>query len=281
MINKNYANMSVAYADLAKELIENGNRVGDTFELNNVSFTLLNPDKNIPFSRSNKDIFGVSLSYMLGELTWYLSGDNSVSYIGKFGSLWKRISDDGLTNNSAYGDIIENRHNFNQLELVIDILSKDPNSRRAVININVPNPKAFETKDEPCTIALQFFIRNNKLNMTTVMRSNDIWFGTPYDIIYFTILQQIIALKLKVELGTYTHVANSFHVYDRNVADVLTATKNKTTYFLYDHINVENLYYSAKRIHDVIMVSDNPKEEIIKLAQDYEVLPKTRDYIGK
>ena len=89
-------------------------------------------------------------------------------------------------------------------------MTVDPNTRRAVVNINVPNVNVIETKDEPCTIALQFLNRDGKLHCTAIMRSNDIWFGTPYDWAFFIELQKVIADKLGLGYGTYTHFATSF-----------------------------------------------------------------------
>jgi thymidylate synthase len=53
------------------------------------------------------------------------------------------------------------------------------------------------------------------------MRSNDAIWGTPTDVAFFCSLQMQIHAHLKeiypdLELGTYTHVANSYHVYDRH-----------------------------------------------------------------
>ena len=48
------------------------------------------------------------------------------------------------------------------------------------------------------------------------MRSNDLWSGFPYDIFQFTCIQILLAMKLGVELGTYTHIADSLHMYERD-----------------------------------------------------------------
>lgn len=68
-----------------------------------------------------------------------------------------------------------------------------------------------------CTIALQFLIRNNELQMTVYMRSNDVYFGLPYDYIYFVSIGQYIANKLNINFGLYTHHATSLHMYLRDV----------------------------------------------------------------
>ena len=162
------------YLSIAKDLLK-APKVGNTRELNNVKLVLKDITNNIVSIR------GLSPSYLFGELLWYFNGDNSLEFISKFSKFWEKISDDGVTCNSAYGYLIMHRHGFDQLEKVIDILTADPNSRRAKININFPNENVNTTKDEPCTMSLHFMIRKNKLDCTAIMRSNDVWFGFPYD----------------------------------------------------------------------------------------------------
>lgn len=195
-------------------------KVGNTRELNNVQFTLTNICNNVVSIRD------ISPTYLFGELLWYFTGRNSVDFIGVFGSMWKKISDDGKTSNSAYGYLMKSAFDFDQIQTVIDLLRKDPNSRRAVINLNVPNKNVIETKDEPCTIALQFLIRGGKLYCTGIMRSNDIWFGFPYDITFFTELQKYIADELRVRYGSYTHFVTSLHLYDKDAIKIAAIVEN-------------------------------------------------------
>lgn len=202
------------YHDLCLKLIH-GNKVGNTHELNNVQVTLNDITQNIVSIR------GISPSYLFAEQLWYFTGRNDMRFISTFGSMWERLSDDGVTNNSAYGYLMKHAFGFDQIEKIIELLRKDPNSRRAVINLNTPNEHVIETHDEPCTICLQFLLRDGKLNCTTVMRSNDIWFGFPYDVAFFTELQMYIADRLEVEYGTYTHFVMSMHLYDRNEDEII------------------------------------------------------------
>ena len=90
---------------------------------------------------------------------------------------------------------------------------------RNVLLLMLKEPRnTFEkpTNDMNCTVCLQFFIREGKLYETVYMRSNDIWYGLPYDALFFTSIQIYLAMKLGVKLGTYTHVAGSLHLYERN-----------------------------------------------------------------
>lgn len=207
--------MNDIYIQLCGKLTVQGQEVAGTRELLNSGFTLLDITDNVASVRK-----GFSAAYMLGEMLWYWTARSDVEFISKFSKFWQKISDDGKTNRSAYGDIVFNRYGFDQMAQVVDILKKDPASRRALINFNVPNPKRFETKDEICTIALVFELRDGKLDCTCIMRSNDIWLGVPYDVVFFTSLQRGIADRLGVEYGKYTHYAISLHAYERNLADI-------------------------------------------------------------
>jgi len=264
-------NMNDIYYQLVKNVLDNGENVNGTKELQNVNFELTNPLKNITQNRSDSK-YGLSLEYALGELVWYLSGSNSMYFISKFGKMWEKLSDDGVTNNSAYGYKIQKQFGFNQINVIKNLLTRDPNSRRAVININIPNKNVFETNDEPCTIALQFLIRNNKLNLTTIMRSNDLWFGTPYDVLFFTTVQQLLADSLDIELGTYHHFATSMHIYDRNIDNLVLVSKEK-----YDNhlmINSKELNDNAQKIYDKIYPIDREQSRvsIIELAKENGII---------
>jgi len=70
------------------------------------------------------------------------------------------------------------------------------------------------TVDVPCTLTLQFMIRNDKLDMIVSMRSNDLLWGFSYDINQFAYIQKLLAGVLNVKLGQYIHHSNSLHIYD-------------------------------------------------------------------
>lgn len=261
------AHIDDIYLQLLRELVELGKRVNNTRELNNECITLENIDNNIVSVRNISDV------YMMAELIWYFNGREDVKFIGSFASLWNNISDDGLTSNSAYGACIKTRYGFDQVEKIIKLLKKDPESRRAVINLNVPNEFVIETKDELCTIALQFLLRDGKLNCTGMMRSNDIWFGFPYDVIFFTELQKYIAARLKVKTGTYTHFVTSMHLYDRDYDKVIKILSNPVSKPL--DFNRQNFHDYAETISNSMDICMNegkdPKESLLALLKQYGI----------
>lgn len=158
------------------------------------------------------------MRYAIGELLWYLSGNNKLSAIQKFTKAWDRMSDDGEHVNSNYGYCLMHKFGFNQIEQALIQLRDNPNSRQVVLHVKeARNLIDSPTNDLNCTVCLQLFIRDGKLYMTTYMRSNDLWMGFPYDVFQFTCLQTLLAMELDVELGTYTHVAGSLHLYERDL----------------------------------------------------------------
>lgn len=155
--------------------------------------------------------------YAIGELLWYLSAKPELKPIQLYTSAWDRMSDDGEHVNSNYGYCIKSKYGFDQYNLVKQLLAEDPGTRQAVIHIKEARDLVnYPTKDVNCTIALQFFIREGKLYETAHMRSNDLWMGFPYDVFQFCALQVLLAMELGVELGTYTHLAGSLHLYERD-----------------------------------------------------------------
>lgn len=221
------------------------------FEIENPRDRLLNID-----CRSNIK------KYIFGELMWYLTGRDDVEFINKYSKQWAPLSDDGIHSNSAYGKYIfrempikgwgvdytcencgkcdveacldcdiEALPHKSQWEHVKEVLTKDPYSRQAVIHIKPI--QLYSTKDVTCTYFLQFFIRNNKLDLVVGMRSNDLLFGTTYDVFMFTFLQELMAAELGVELGTYKHFASNIHFYMKDsvkIEEILAEDANKPTY---------------------------------------------------
>lgn len=191
--------------------------------------------------------------YIFGELMWYLSGRDDNAFINKYSKMWSRLMDDGIHNNSAYGKYIFNkmpnkgfgvRYNGNEViefksqwEFVKEVLTKDPYSRQAVIHIKPI--QMYDTKDTVCTYFLQFFIRDNKLDMIACMRSNDLMFGTTYDVFMFTFLQELMASELGIEVGVYKHFASNMHIYMKDIEkinDIISEDAANRDTFKFDKI---------------------------------------------
>jgi thymidylate synthase len=198
--------------EMHKEGFIQPSRVGNVVgEILNAVTVIFDPTQGIVES----PLRNMPMRYALGELIWYLSSSNKLADIRKYSKFWDNISDDGKTLNSAYGYRISKQFGFDQWEHCKKLLKNDPYSRQAVIHIKDASNKP--TKDTPCTVALQFQIRDDDLYLTTYMRSNDIWLGFPFDIFAFTALQVKMAMELDRNIGNYTHIAGSLHLYEKDV----------------------------------------------------------------
>jgi thymidylate synthase len=119
------------------------------------------------------------------------------------------------TFHGAYGPRIHGN-----LRKVVDQLKKDDSSRQAVLTIfNSDKDLNVDVKDIPCTLTLQYFIRDGKLLARTSMRSNDLFLGMPYDFVQFIALQGAIAQSLGIPMGTYSHTVGSLHIYEEHMRE--------------------------------------------------------------
>ena len=124
---------------------------------------------------------------------------------------WDYTYHDRMTRYLCWNDDIP----ANQITFVVDELKRNPYSRRAVIDVR-NNAQDMYSDDPACLQHIQFFIRDNKLHMKVLFRSNDACKAAFMNAFALIMLQKRIADILGVEVGTYTHRANSYHCYERD-----------------------------------------------------------------
>jgi thymidylate synthase len=212
---KQYYFNNYAFKETAIEIMQNGlsatPRGLKTKELLAATIVLQNPlNRLILFPSRKTDIF-----YAIGEFLWYLSGSHSLEQIRYYAPSIEKFSDDGKTLNSAYGYNIFFKW-FNQWQECIKILSTDADSRQAIIFIREPNDLILKTKDQICTNTMHFLIRDNKLNLIVNLRSNDFYVGYIFDSFCFTMFQELMAIELGIDVGSYFHFASSLHLYEKS-----------------------------------------------------------------
>tara|TARA_Y100001972_G_scaffold7455_1_gene7978 strand:- start:2850 stop:3491 length:642 start_codon:yes stop_codon:yes gene_type:complete len=210
MENKFY-NANHAYNYLWDYIIKNGVDFDNTKAIFNCGFTIEKPLDNVI---TNEDR-NWKLDYAEAEWQWYLSGDNSIRKLGaiygKIPPIWVRMANNKGEVNSNYGWQWQRE---NQLEYVIKKLIKHKETRHAAISIYDCKEHDKYKKDTPCTYAVQFTIVDDKLNMSVYMRSNDIWYGFCNDQYCFSMLQKLVAERLKIPVGWYYHHAHNMHIYN-------------------------------------------------------------------
>lgn len=184
---------------------------GDTTEIVGVLLQLSNPRARLSRTENKQVLFSC-----FGELLWYLAGSRELAFIEYYLSQYERESDDGVTVHGAYGPRLFHMRGQDQVANVLSLLRERPTSRRAVIQMFDAADLASAHKDVPCTCSMQFIVRGGRLHLFTAMRSNDAYLGLPHDIFAFTMLQEIMARSLGVELGVYKHAVGSLHLYKQH-----------------------------------------------------------------
>lgn len=197
-------------------LLRSKNRVnptrGEATELPGVLLQIKNPRARLSRTENRGRLFS-----SLGELLWYLAGTNALDFIAYYIPGYNDDSEDGRTIYGGYGPRLFNPTGNDQVTNILNLLRGKPSSRRAVIQLFDADDLAIDRREIPCTCTLQFMIRNERLHMFTNMRSNDAFLGLPHDIFTFTMLQEILARSLSVELGMYKHFVGSLHLYAKNI----------------------------------------------------------------
>lgn len=152
------------------------------------------------------------------EPLWFLEARGDVSFISEFLPRMVEYSDDGTSFNGHYGCRVRKAFGRDQLLVVIEHLTKHPDSRRAVVQLWRPSDLDKDSKDLPCNMSFVFRIINHTLNMTVYNRSNDaIWGGiSGANITNLPIFQEYVAVGLGLPVGKLYVVSNNLHLYMDN-----------------------------------------------------------------
>jgi len=187
-----------------------GSRGSTPLELLAVAVRILKPRARISRSENRGRPFSA-----LGELLWYLSGSDKIEFIEPYVPEYTKDAVGGKIQ-GAYGPrLLAMRGKIDQLASIERLLTEKPGSRRAVIQLFNAEDIATEYEEVPCTTTLQFHVRKGLLHMSVTLRSNDAYWGLPHDVFCFTMLQEMMARRLGVEMGEYFHYAGSMHVYEK------------------------------------------------------------------
>ena len=123
-----------------------------------------------------------------------------------------------------------------QVPWVIEELKRNADTRRAVIMIRAEDD--LDSTSPACLQILQYLIRNGKLHCKVLFRSNDLTKATFMNAFALVMLQKKIADAVGVPVGSYTHRANSLHVYeaDYDMFDGYVRRINEGDELAYDYV---------------------------------------------
>lgn len=263
---------------------------------------LTNPlNRFINIKGRNTNIFGI-----IGECIWVLSGS------AELGDWMKTLvprspdyADNGDTWRAGYGERI---YYNGQINSVIDRLKRDNKTRQAVLSIYDPSRDtdagisaeigSINTKDHVCNMSMAFKIRDGKLNMTLFNRSNDIYWGLlNVNVPEFTLIQEIIAAYVGVEVGSYNIISDDCHMYQMPVimkqAEAVIENYNWIDSTGHDDRKLElspkinNINLLRKFCERIIFESEITNENsiedydrrILSIIEEFKVTGKLADYV--
>lgn len=233
-------------------------RVGEVKDLGPVYYEIKEDKFRFPYLNKR----GINPFFAFAEFSWLITGSNYLKPLQFFIKGYDKYSDDGETLNGAYGHRLRYKFDVDQLEKAIEGLKKRPESRRIVLTMWSVDDLLAESNDLPCNISIMLKIRNEKLDITIINRSNDLFLGVPYNVLVFYLLQCYLAERIGCGIGTQRHFTDSLHIYKRdmdkigrviasNTKESIFATSevmpsfNVTSYTDIDHNNINNQNYNG------------------------------------
>lgn len=210
------------YQSLLKDIMTRGvrevnQRTGhETAALPGLSFSIDVQKEGFPLLSLRK----VPTKIFIAEQVWFISGARKPDvFLRDFTRIWDDFTNPGDVVTVAYGYRWRRHFGRDQLGKLIALLQKDPSSRHGVVVTWDPASDGLggvSKGNVPCPYTFTVNIIGGRLNMMNVVRSNDMILGFPHDVAGFCLLQLILAQKLGVEPGIYSHIIANAHVYDNH-----------------------------------------------------------------
>jgi thymidylate synthase len=203
-------------------LLTQTSRFGPTREILHAAISVSDPRQRWVVARNPP----MSIAFALAEVIWIMAGRNDSAFLNYFNKGLPNYAGHGPCYHGAYGYRLRKKFNIDQMERAYRALTKNPDSRQIVLQIwdatdDLPTIDGIPlAADIPCNIVSILKVRGGALEWTQIMRSNDIFRGLPYNFVQFTSMQEILAGWLNINVGSYNHVSDSLHIYERDLSSM-------------------------------------------------------------
>lgn len=224
------------YQDIIGNIMKNGVREFsertklETSALPGVHFSIEPEKDGFPLLTLRK----IPFKAIFAEQAWFISGARKpADFLREYTKIWDAFTNPGDVVTVAYGYRWRKHFGRDQLEALIKLLTKEPSSRQGVIVTWDPahdGLSLFKKANVPCPYTFTVNIFGGKLHLHNIVRSNDMILGFPFDVAGFCFLQYVLAQKLGVGVGTYSHSISNAHIYSNHYEGAKEILKRKNTH---------------------------------------------------
>ncbi|BDH61553.1 thymidylate synthase [Lysinibacillus sp. PLM2] len=134
-------------------------------------------------------------------------------FAAKFGDLGPVYGKQWRSWPTESGDTID------QLKKVIEMIKKNPNSRRLIVTAWNP-AEVDDMALPPCHSFFQFYVADGKLSCQLYQRSADVFLGVPFNIASYALLTHLIAHECGLDVGEFVHSFGDTHIYLNHLEQV-------------------------------------------------------------
>jgi thymidylate synthase len=258
------------YQNLIKDILENGIREYsertklETAAIPGLHFSINPAEEGFPLLTLRK----IPVTGPIAEQIWFISGARKpADFLRNHTKIWDYFTNPGDVVTVAYGYRWRKHFGRDQLKLLVELLEKEPSSRHGVVIAWDPAQDGLSLTKKanvPCPYTFTINIIAGKLHMHNIVRSNDMILGFPFDVAGFCFLQYVLAQRLGVEVGTYSHSISNAHIYE-NHYDAAKELVSRTN----DHAPITlslptNTYERAEKKEDALVT-----EIVEQLSEQY------------
>lgn len=161
---------------------------------------------------------------------WILRGETDITKLHYINIHAKEFDSEYRGRFASYGPRIKE-----QLPYILEELHYNRSSRRACIMILDERDRVFaeglRTDDThceyPCVMAVTFFVRDDKLHCSAILRSNNYILTVNIDVYVLTTIQKKVASLLNLSPGRYYHTSINAHIFPNQKQFALDILKER------------------------------------------------------
>lgn len=189
-------------------------------------FTILSPSDREPIQTRSEKRNAIIEEYARKETEFFDRGDRVG--IKSLSKVWERVQNPSGDVNANYGYMVYHLKDAGNTDYDPTLLSQwewaksrlrlHKNTNQAYLHFNRPKDQWEGNLDQPCCLAIQFQVRDDRLHLTVFMRSNDLVYGVPYNTLYFVKLMHRMVAELRAESGSHADLTvGDYHYHSASL----------------------------------------------------------------